>query len=220
MLDYRELIYRRDGSRRAALNMLIIVINILVFLWLELKGSTMDAQFMYEHGASFPIAVIEQKEYYRLFTSMFMHFGASHLFNNMLVLFFLGDNLERAVGKIRYLFIYLGSGVIGAIVSAIAMYKSGDYGVGAGASGAIFGVFGALFFLVLYHRGRMEDLTVKRLGVFILMTLYSGFTSTGVDNYAHVAGLLSGFLLALLIGRRKRKGVYRTERTVESPYED
>ncbi len=206
MLDFRELLYRRDGSRRALMNTLIIATNLLVFLWLEIQGSTKNASFMYLHGASYPSAIINEKEYYRLFTSMFMHFGAEHLFNNMLVLFFLGDNLERAVGKIRYLIIYLGSGFIGACVSTFGMYASGDYGVGAGASGAIFGVFGALFFLVLYHKGRMEDLTIRRLGLFILLTLYSGFTATGVDNYAHVGGLIAGFLLALLFGRRRQKG--------------
>ena len=214
MLDFRELLYRPDGSKRAMCNMLIIVINLVVFAVLELLGDTQSAQFMYEHGAAFPPAVFAGGEYSRLFTCIFMHFGAAHLFNNMLVLYFLGDNLERAVGKIRYLIIYLGSGVLSSFVSNLVMYHSVDYAVSAGASGAIFGVFGALFFLVLWNRGRMEELTVKRLGLFIVLTLYSGFTAAGVDNCAHVAGLISGFLLALLFGRRKRKGGHRPEDTV------
>ncbi|MCR4956812.1 MAG: rhomboid family intramembrane serine protease [Lachnospiraceae bacterium] len=210
---YKELLYRPDGRRRALLNTIVIALNILVFLVLEVLGDTTDGQFMYLCGASYPPEIVEQQQYYRLFLSMFMHFGAAHLMNNMLVLFFLGDNLERAVGKIRYLLIYLGSGFCGGLASSYVMYAKREYAVGAGASGAIFGVFGALFFLVLYNRGRMEDLSTKRLGIFILLTLYSGFTSPGVDNYAHVGGLISGFLLALLIGRRKRKGK-------NSPYED
>lgn len=211
-MDVRELFYRPDGRRRAIINTMVVALNILVFLFLECIGDTNNPQFMYRWGANYPAAVVEGKEYYRLFTSMFMHFGFRHLVNNMIPLFFLGDNLERAVGKIRYLFIYLGSGVIGAILSAYFGYWNNSNAVGAGASGAIFGVFGALFFLVIYHRGRLEDITARRLGLFIFLTLYSGFTSQGVDNYAHVGGLISGFLLAMIVGRRKQKG--------KSPYED
>ncbi|SFQ20037.1 rhomboid protease GluP [Lachnospiraceae bacterium XBB1006] len=212
MLDCRELLYRPDGKRRAFTNTLIVGLNILVFAVLELMGDTNDPEFMYHWGANYPAAVIEGKEYYRLFTSMFMHFGMTHLVNNMLPLFFLGDNLERAVGKVRYLIIYLGSGVFGGLLSVYIGYGENSHAVGAGASGAIFGVFGALFFLLLYHRGRLEDLTARRMGICIALTLYSGFTSTGVDNFAHVGGLISGFLLAMIVGRRKRKG--------KSPYED
>ncbi|MBE5906485.1 MAG: rhomboid family intramembrane serine protease [Lachnospiraceae bacterium] len=212
MLDFRELLYRPDGRRRAFTNTLIVSINILVFAVLELIGDTTDPEFMYRWGASYPVAVMESKEYYRLFTSMFMHFGLTHLVNNMLPLFFLGDNLERAVGKVRYLIIYLGSGALGGLLSVYIGYGENSHAVGAGASGAIFGVFGALFFLVIYHRGRLEELTTRRLGLCIVLTLYSGFTSTGVDNFAHVGGLISGFLLAMIVGRRKRKG--------KSPYEN
>ncbi len=212
MLDFREIIYRPDGELRSMTNMLIIAVNIVVFILLEVLGSTENPAFMFRCGANYPPAIMEGKEYYRLFFSMFMHFGIQHLANNMLVLFFLGDNLERAVGKLRYLIIYLGSGLAGAYASSYISYRNGDYGVGAGASGAIFGVLGALFFLVIYHKGHLEELTVKRMGICIALTLYSGFTSTGVDNYAHVTGLFSGFLLAMIVGRRKRKG--------KSSYED
>lgn len=214
MLDFRELLYRQDGSKRAMCNLLVIAANLVVFVVLELLGDTRSAQFMYEHGAAFPPAVFAGGEYGRLFTSTFMHFGAAHLLNNMLVLYFLGDNLERVVGKFRYLIIYFGSGVLSSFLSNYMMYRSGDYSVSAGASGAIFGVFGALFFLVLWNRGRMEELTIKQLGLFIILTLYSGFTAAGVDNCAHVTGLISGFLLAVLFGRRKRKGGHGPEEPV------
>ena len=85
---------------RQPVNLIIVLANILVFLVLSFLGDTESASFMAAHGASVT-AYVEQGEYYRLFTCMFMHFGLEHLFYNMLVLIFLGDALEEAVGKVR-----------------------------------------------------------------------------------------------------------------------
>ena len=101
---------------RQPVNLIIVLANILVFLVLSFLGDTESASFMAAHGASVT-AYVEQGEYYRLFTCMFMHFGLEHLFYNMLVLIFLGDALEEAVGKVLYLVIYLGGGLIGNIDS-------------------------------------------------------------------------------------------------------
>ena len=97
---------------RQPVNLIIAAANILVFLVLSFFGDTENAAFMAAHGASVT-AYVEQGEYYRLFTCMFLHFGLEHLFYNMLVLIFLGNALEEAVGKVRYLVIYLGGGLIG-----------------------------------------------------------------------------------------------------------
>ena len=84
----------------------IVAANIIVFLILSIMGDTQDAWFMVNHGACYAPFVIEYQEYYRLFTCMFLHFGVEHLFYNMLLLIFLGDTLEKTVGKLRYLIIY------------------------------------------------------------------------------------------------------------------
>lgn len=186
-------------------NKAIVGINILVFLMLEIMGDTESGIFMYEHGAMFPEAVLVDKEGYRLFTCMFIHFGMEHLVNNMLILFFLGDNLERAVGHIKYLVIYLLSGLCGSCLSMIYMIHSGDYAVSGGASGAIFGVIGALIYIVVRNRGRLEDLTAKRLIFMAALSLYHGLTASGVDNLAHMGGLLSGCILAIVLYRKKKR---------------
>ena len=98
---------------------------------MELFGSTENASYMVEHGASYAPYIYYGKEYYRLFTAMFLHFGISHLANNMLVLFFLGDNVERAVGHWKYLVIYLLSGLAGSGLSFAHAMLSGDYAVSA-----------------------------------------------------------------------------------------
>ncbi len=187
---------------RAVMNTLMVIINIAVFIVMEFMGNTEDARFMLTHGAAFAPLIRDYGQYYRLFTSMFLHFGLAHLLNNMFVLFLLGDNLERAVGKWKYVVIYLLSGIGGNVLSLWQEQMSGDYAVSAGASGAIFGVVGALFYVVAVNKGRLEDMTTRKLGLLIILTLYHGFTSTGVDNFAHIGGLLTGLLAAVILYRR------------------
>ena len=90
-----------NSGKRAYVNIGLIFLNVLYFLYLEIAGSSEDILFMYEKGAMLAPAVLENGEYYRLFTAMFMHFGINHIINNMIVLFALGDNLERALGHIK-----------------------------------------------------------------------------------------------------------------------
>lgn len=186
-------------------NTVLIVINILVFLWISVTGSTTNALFMYEHGANYWPAVFYNHEYYRLLTCAFLHFGFSHLLNNMLVLGFIGDNLERALGSIRYAIVYLicaaGSS---ALSDAWSMY-TGSRSVSAGASGAIFGVVGALLIILIRNRGRLEDLSSRQIILFAVFTIYHGITSAGIDNAAHVSGFAIGALLAFLIYRPRRR---------------
>lgn len=191
--------------KKAFVNIGLIGINIIYFLYLELTGSTENTQFMVAHGAMYAPLVLENGEYFRLLTSIFMHFGINHIMNNMLILFILGDNLERALGHIKYLLFYLLCGVGANVVSMIM--NLGEYRsvVSAGASGAIFGVIGGLLYAVIINRGRLEDLSVRQLVVVIVCSLYFGFTSTGVDNAAHIGGLLVGIVMGMLLYRRPRK---------------
>lgn len=184
-------------------NKVIIALNILIFLGFEIIGDTENGIFMYYHGAMYPDAVLQDGEWYRLFTCMFIHFGIEHLGNNMLILFFLGDNLERALGHVKFVLVYLLSGLCGSMLSLLFMVRSNDYAVSGGASGAIFGVIGALIYVVIRNRGRLEDLTTKRLVFMAALSLYYGFTATGVDNLAHVGGLVGGFVLAALLYRKR-----------------
>lgn len=201
----------RYGRKRAWVNGGLILINILYFIYLEIAGSSEDTLFMIGHGAMFTPLVLEYGEYYRLITSIFMHFGIDHIINNMLVLFVLGDNLERAMGKGKYLIFYLLCGVGANVVSMLAGMHDPAQSVSAGASGAIFGVIGGLLYAVMRNHGRLEDLSTRQLVVVIAFSLYFGFTSTGVDNIAHVAGLIIGILLGVLFYRKPKPTV---------PYED
>lgn len=189
-------------SRKKA-NLLITAINCLVFLVLSILGNTENAVFMLRHGACYTPAIL-QGEYYRLVTGMFLHFGLYHLVYNMICLIFLGDVLETEVGSVRYLLIYLLGGLFGNLLSVAMDFRTGEYAVSAGASGAIFAVMGAVLYLVIRNRGRLGTITVQRLGLMVILMLLQGFTDVGTDNAAHVGGVVSGFLMALfLTGRRK-----------------
>lgn len=195
-----------SGRKIAYMNGILIAINVIYFLYLEIAGSSENVYFMYSKGAMLAPAVLEDGEYYRLVTAMFMHFGISHIINNMIILFALGDNLERALGHVKYLFFYLACGIGANWISAI--YEGADsMVVSAGASGAIFGVVGGLLYVVAINKGQLEDLTTRQLVIMVVLSLYLGFTSQGVNNMAHVAGLILGILFALILYRKPRKNI-------------
>ena len=182
----------------------LIVINIAVFFILTMFGDTEDAVFMLQHGAMYEPYIIEGHEYYRIFTCLFLHFGITHLLNNMVLLGALGWNLELEIGKVRFVIIYFASGIIGNIVSLFYDLTLEQPAVSAGASGAIFGLMGALLYVVIANRGRLGRLSGRGMLVMVALSLYFGLTSTGVDNLAHIGGVVSGFLMAVLLYRRKQ----------------
>lgn len=193
-------------KRIAPGTILLAAANVIVFFYLTFQGMTEDGAFMLEYGAMYVPYVLGSGEYYRLFSSMFMHFGFEHLVNNMVMLLVIGFTLERELGTIKFLIIYLLSGLGGNLLSAVWDMMSGSFAVSAGASGAIFGIVGALLYVAIRNRGRIGDVSGRGLAFMVILSLYYGFTSGGVDNFAHIGGLLSGFILSVLLyWKRQRK---------------
>lgn len=185
--------------------MALILINVLVFIAVELTGTSQNAWHVLDYGAAYTPYIVQNGEVYRLFTSMFLHFGIEHLVNNMLVLFVLGSRLEQVIGKLRFLFIYLAGGIAGNIFSLILELRNQDFSVSAGASGAVFAVMGAMIYVVIRNKGWLEDLSMRQILVMAAFSLYFGFTSSGVDNAAHIGGMIAGFVLAVLIWHPRKK---------------
>lgn len=183
-------------------NVALIVVNVLVWLVLCTQGDTRSAQFMYEHGAIYPTDVLNG-DGYRLFTAMFLHFGAEHLISNMFMQYFLGNMLLRALSQWKFALIYLFAGIGGNVTSLVMMYVTGDFAVAAGASGAIYGVIGALLWVVLRNGGKFESISVPRMLLAVAVYIGYGFTTEGVDAWAHLGGMVAGFLAAILLYRRK-----------------
>lgn len=194
-----------EEIRKEPVTVALILINVLVFIAVELTGTSQNAWHVLDYGAAYTPYIVQNGEVYRLFTSMFLHFGIEHLVNNMLVLFVLGSRLEQVIGKLRFLFIYLAGGMAGNIFSLILELRNQDFSVSAGASGAVFAVMGAMIYVVIRNKGWLGDLSMRQILVMAVFSLYFGFTSSGVDNAAHIGGMIAGFVLAVLIWHPRKK---------------
>lgn len=194
-----------EEIRKEPVTVALILINVLVFIAVELTGTSQNAWHVLDYGAAYTPYIVQNGEVYRLFTSMFLHFGIEHLVNNMLVLFVLGSRLEQVIGKLRFLFIYLAGGIAGNIFSLILELWNQDFSVSAGASGAVFAVMGAMIYVVIRNKGWLGDLSMRQILVMAVFSLYFGFTSSGVDNAAHIGGMIAGFVLAVLIWHPRKK---------------
>ena len=206
MKDFKQAI---AFWKQAPVNHTIILLNILVFLLVEFTGSWEDVNHMLKWGAAGTLDIMQQHEYYRLFTAMFLHFGIQHLGNNMLVLLFIGDCLERNLGKIRYGLLYLLGGAGANLLSLFHELYSKEYVVSAGASGAVFAVIGGLLYIVIRNKGHIENFSSRQLLILAFLSLYHGLTSTGVNNTAHLGGLLCGFLLGILFYHKRKTETIR-----------
>ncbi|MBO5175944.1 MAG: rhomboid family intramembrane serine protease [Lachnospiraceae bacterium] len=191
---------------KKSINIVIVALTVIAFFVMQFweKNSTdgvfygHTTQFLLEHGALYAPGV-RNGEWYRLVTHLFLHGDIMHLGNNMLILFCLGNALEHYLGKFSYAGIYFFSGILAGLGSVV--YNT-DNTVSVGASGAVFGVVGAMAWLVVRNKGRLPGFTGPRMLIFVLMSVYAGFADRGVDNAAHIAGLIAGFLLAILIYRK------------------
>ena len=188
-----------EEIKREPVTALLILLNTLIFLIVEFAGGSENGQHMLECGAVYAPLIIEQGQWYRMITSMFLHFGAPHLINNMLVLFVLGQRLEPVTGKMKFLLIYILGGLGGNLISLIWDMRTGNYSLSAGASGAVFAVMGGMIYVIIRHRGRVADLNMKQMLLMAAFSLYFGFASGGVDNAAHAGGLLCGFIAAVIV---------------------
>ena len=188
-------------------NIIIIVLNVLVFLYTDLFAYSQNDAIV-NAGALSWYAVLEQGQWYRLLTCMFLHSNLEHIFNNMLILGYVGSCLEEKIGSIRYGILYLASVILAGCASMGYNMLQNDNVVSIGASGAIFGVIGAMLFVVLARRNEEDCYTVRQIAVMAVLSLYGGLTSQGVDNAAHFGGFIAGFILAwILTMLQKRRGV-------------
>lgn len=191
----------KRGQELPIVSGILVAANVIVYLICTFTGN-----LLYNIGELDAAAVLLRGEYGRIIYSMFLHAGIDHLFNNMVILFFLGAMIEKVTGHIQFLLIYLLSGIGANICSLLYKVMTMDSMASVGASGAIFGLDGVLLAWILLDRQAMPDVTPRRVLLMIVLSLYSGFTAHNIDNVAHVGGLLTGFAAgALLCALRRRK---------------
>ena len=143
-------------------------------------------------------AISEKRQYYRFLTSMFTHFGITHLLGNMVILIALGARIENIIGRLNYVIVYIVTGLAAAFASYINFFCNDIYDYSAGASGAIFGLLGVLVVIAFYNKGRVKDLSLMNMLILFILTLVDGLMSEGIDNVAHAAGFMAGIVLLLV----------------------
>jgi membrane associated rhomboid family serine protease len=181
------------GSRRVNLvTLTLIAINIGVYLAELAMGGNLNGtgNWIYYHGALFG-PLVAAGDWWRLLTAAFLHYGPIHLGLNMYGLYIAGSLLEAVIGRWRFLLLYVASGLAGSAGALIASYN----GVTVGASGAIFGIFGALFVL----ERRRHIATGGQIGVLIVLNLVFTFAVPGISIGGHLGGLIGGVVLMLLL---------------------
>lgn len=197
---------QKNTGFRLTISKVIVLLCIVVFVYCDLIASDTALNRLYGIAALYGPSVFYDREWYRLVSYMFLHMGINHLANNMILIFFLGEELERTLGKWRFFFVYFSSGIIAGLVSIVYNMLGGNDVSSVGASGAGFGLIGATICLLLADRRLRGTVLVKRVLLFAAVSLYAGFSEQGIDNAAHVGGVIAGAVItALLILIRRRK---------------
>ncbi len=181
---------------RLSATYILIGINILIFAAESMAGGSQNRETALRFGAMYP-PYIRRGQWYRMFTSMFLHFGFLHLICNMYSLYNLGPGLEYFMGVPLFLVLYLVSGLSGNILSYVVETRKGRNNLSAGASGAIFGLLGAyLLFAILPGYGGVSLYGILRvLGINLLYTL----SNRSINAMAHLGGLIGGIVTTLII---------------------
>lgn len=198
---------RRDANRINSIfksdfpmiTYILIAINVILFIIPLLFGEYNSLINNFCVNAS----LIRSGQYYRILTGIFLHGSILHLLFNCYALFVIGSQVENFMGKFKYLIIYLFSGICGSIFSMIfSSYPS------IGASGAIFGLMGALVYFGYHYRVYLGNVVKSQIIPLILLNLCIGFLSSGIDNFAHIGGLIGGSLISIAVGVKDKSSTF------------
>lgn len=185
---------------------ILIFLNVLVYIFTAIQSGDvidMDVEILIDMGALFGPYTAQDTQWWRLGTAIFLHGGMTHLLMNMFSLYLIGRGVEQYFDTKSYISIYTFSGLIGGLLSLYMHPVS----VGVGASGAIFGIFGALAGFYLAHREKIEEHSkafMKDFAIIMGINLVLGFSIEEVDVSAHMGGLVIGFIGGFIISKNPR----------------
>lgn len=185
---------------------LILLLNVAVFIFLSFKGGSTNPQTLAEYGAVTNVPPYDQ--WWRVITAIFLHNGFSHLLSNSFGLIVFAPPLERLIGSWRYVVLYMASGIIGNVISLELYQQAANSVVAVGASGAIYGIYGAFLYIALFQRQIMDEASRKTMYTILVLGLIFTFVVPGIGIWAHLGGLIAGFfiygLMLRLTGLRGR----------------
>ena len=176
-----------------------ILIALCIFMFI-VSGMGISTTSLIKYGAN-AFSLVRDGELFRLITYMFLHAGIFHIFFNMYSLYIVGPRVEDFYGKWKFLLIYFLSGISGGLLS-VAM--NGE-GISVGASGAIFGLFGALLYFGYNYRGYIGAIIKSQILPIIIYNLIIGFFIPGIDMWGHIGGLLGGLTVSYMLGTIENK---------------
>lgn len=176
----------------------MIFANTLLFLLMTIDGGSTNANTLLKYGAFYHPLVLDG-EWYRLFSAMFLHIGFQHFLFNTFSLVIFAAGLEKTIGSMRYLVVYLFAGLGGSLLTLVL----GTEALVAGASGAIFGVFGAFLAILLTKRYHLDQGTKQVFLVVLGINLVFTFIESNISIEGHIGGLIAGFVLTLLLTIKK-----------------
>lgn len=190
-------------KKKPVITYALIIINVLVFLAMYIfgKGSE-DTLTLLLFGANYPV-LVRAGDYYRLITSAFLHAGLLHLIFNNYALYVIGSQLESFLGKAKFLIIYLVSAICGSLMSMLF-----SDGISVGASGAIFGLLGSLLYFGYNYRVYLGTVLKSQIIPLIILNLVIGFITPGIDNAAHIGGLLGGLGMTMALGIKYKTSTF------------
>lgn len=175
----------------------IMIVCVFMFVITYLLGNgANDIRTLIEFGANAGYYT-KHGEFYRLFTCIFLHAGILHLFCNMYSLYVIGPQVESFYGKLKYIFIFVFSGICGSILS---LAFASDNLVSVGASGAIFGLLGSVLYFGYHYRVYLGNVLKSQILPVIILNLIIGFMIAGIDNFAHIGGLIGGVFASMAVG--------------------
>ena len=180
------------SSKRPVVTYVLIALCVIMFM--VSSGGT-DVMKLVQFGANYG-PLVKDGEIYRLVTSMFLHGGMVHIVCNMYSLYVIGPKAEDFYGKWKFLVIYILSGISGGLLS-VAM---NDNVVSIGASGAIFGLFGALIYMGYNHRNYLGSMVRSQIIPIVIYNLLIGFFISGIDMWGHIGGLIGGLVISYIVG--------------------
>lgn len=191
----KDTLRKDTAGKRPVVTFTIFAICAALLLYGMVTGQN---EFLWERFSVSRETVLGQGQYYRLITAMFFHGSIMHLAANSIYLFYFGSRAELLLGKVRYVILYLISGICGGLCSIFL----GHY-ASIGASGAIFGLLGAMLILTREKGSRYTGMNYATMILLAFTALAMGFLDVGVDNWAHLGGFLSGALVFFLMFRAK-----------------
>ena len=167
-----------------------IIMAICILIYLATSTNSYLLQMLANN-----VNLVKAGEYYRIITAAFVHANLIHLVCNMYSLYIIGKQVETYLGRFKFTVIYLISAILGSLMSITF-----NPGYSVGASGAIFGLMGSLVYFGYHYRLYLSSVIRSQIIPLIVINLAIGFMSSGIDNYAHIGGLIGGYLSTMALG--------------------